>query len=164
MKKMPKKRLAAAIIFIILAVAVAVTIFVLSSEGEALSDLRSGGVTEAILSVLGVLKGLDGQERRAVILQYNFLVRSVAHVVIFFVLALVSCFFWKFLGVKRPCLITLITSLVYAVLDEIHQIFVPGRTFEFEDILLDLLGITLAVVLFSLIIYLKRKKGKGDKT
>ena len=49
----------------------------------------------------------------------------------------------------------------YASLDEIHQIFVPGRAGRFVDIYLDTLGILTGVV-FSLIIIkiLKRKNKK----
>ena len=50
-------------------------------------------------------------------------------------------------------------SLLYGVLDEIHQFFIPTRYFDVVDILCDSIG-TILGVLFCLIIYkaYKRKK------
>jgi VanZ family protein len=41
-----------------------------------------------------------------------------------------------------------IISIIYALLDELHQMFVPGRYASLEDILLDVVGVVLATVLF----------------
>ncbi len=43
-------------------------------------------------------------------------------------------------------------SLVVGIADEIHQAYVPGRDASFTDVLLDLLGIILALVLIRLLI------------
>ena len=48
---------------------------------------------------------------------------------------------------------TLLLALIYAGSDEIHQFFVPGRSFSLTDIWLDSIGIRLASV-----IYLASKK------
>lgn len=50
----------------------------------------------------------------------------------------------------------LIFSIIYAVSDEFHQSFVPGRDSSFRDILIDIAGIVLAL-LVSVYIYKKRK-------
>lgn len=42
-------------------------------------------------------------------------------------------------------------SAAYALLDEVHQLFVPGRTFQFFDLGLDLGGVLLGVVLYGLV-------------
>ena len=46
-------------------------------------------------------------------------------------------------------------SLVYAISDEVHQIFVPGRFSDIKDVLIDLIGI-----LFAILIYPKCDKKK----
>ena len=43
--------------------------------------------------------------------------------------------------ISRPYLATLCVGIVYAVLDEIHQLFVPGRSCEIGDFFADSLGI-----------------------
>lgn len=49
----------------------------------------------------------------------------------------------------------LLVGISYSVLDEMHQSLVPGREMDFYDILADLFGVCLAVVLW---IVLRRRK------
>ncbi len=52
-------------------------------------------------------------------------------------------------GKKRPKLTMIVAGVAWAVLDELHQSFVPGRDCSFQDLLADLTGILIAVWLFS---------------
>jgi hypothetical protein len=49
-------------------------------------------------------------------------------------------------------------SFGYGILDEIHQIFVPGRTFSVFDMLTDLVGILLFGLLVRLVSTFKNEK------
>ncbi len=49
-----------------------------------------------------------------------------------------------------------VSSLIYALSDEMHQAFVPGRSCEISDLLADSAGILLALVLMPL--YLKWRR------
>lgn len=51
--------------------------------------------------------------------------------------------------------IGLVLSVLFAISDEIHQFFVPGRMMDFYDFIADLLGILFSILFFHLI--LKRK-------
>ncbi len=42
-------------------------------------------------------------------------------------------------------------SEIFSVSDEIHQLFVPGRTFQWMDLTLDLLGGVIGLLVFALI-------------
>jgi VanZ family protein len=50
----------------------------------------------------------------------------------------------------RRLLISFLLCLGYAILDEIHQIFVPNRYADVLDVLSDVVGIVLALALFYL--------------
>jgi VanZ family protein len=50
-------------------------------------------------------------------------------------------------GTKIPALVILI-SMLFALSDEIHQLFVPGRAFQVVDLLIDLLGVLCGVYLY----------------
>ena len=62
--------------------------------------------------------------------------------------------FFTIMRNKKPdkylVLVTLLSSLAYAVIDEIHQSYVPLRSSSIEDVLVDLTGITfsLAIAVF----------------
>jgi VanZ family protein len=47
---------------------------------------------------------------------------------------------------------SLITGIIYAATDEIHQLYVPGRDFSIFDFTADTAGVFLGVYLFSKII------------
>jgi VanZ family protein len=80
------------------------------------------------------------------------------HLGIFFVFT-----FFLFLTLEREEKIktkhiiwTLIIALIYAISDEIHQLFVQGRVASIKDVFIDLIGITTAIIL-NLIIKIKNK-------
>ncbi len=47
------------------------------------------------------------------------------------------------------------TAFLYAVFDEIHQYFVPGRNMSFGDLILNTIGIISALIVYSFIIFLR---------
>ena len=58
---------------------------------------------------------------------------------------------------KHPLAMSILLSLLYACTDEIHQIFVPGRSAQFRDVLIDTLGASFGVIITYLIIKLFTK-------
>lgn len=52
---------------------------------------------------------------------------------------------------KKSRLLCWCAGTVYAATDEIHQLFVPGRSCQFRDVCIDSAGILTGIVLFSLI-------------
>lgn len=74
----------------------------------------------------------------------EFLFKKSGHVISYFILTLL----WlKTLGRKNTDK-SVLYSLSYSFTDEIHQLFVPGRTGVLTDILFDSLGISLAVLVY----------------
>lgn len=88
----------------------------------------------------------------------NLIIRKATHFTVFGVLAVL---FFKTLGRFRLSYILswLLTSL-YAISDEWHQSFVPGRESSYKDVLLDSFGAFLALLL----IYFLKQRGKNDKS
>ena len=56
---------------------------------------------------------------------------------------------------KQPYLLTLAAGTPYAVLDEVHQYFVPGRNCSIADFAFDVLGLVMLAALFA---WLHREK------
>lgn len=75
---------------------------------------------------------------------------KIAHALLYGGLAAtVSIGLWRSNGALRPALhfgIPIVFSVLYGFSDEIHQIFVPERTFEFMDLLADGIGATIVQV------------------
>jgi VanZ family protein len=67
---------------------------------------------------------------------------------------------------KRKDLLFLVVSItiLYGILDEVHQIYVPGRSFALGDMLLDSLGILISLTFYLFLIYKKEKTSNILKT
>lgn len=79
------------------------------------------------------------------------------HIGIFFILSVF--FFISSLDRKwnsKKIILSLAILVIYALLDELHQFFVPGRFMSFDDFLLDFAGIQLASLIYYILIFKKR--------
>lgn len=70
----------------------------------------------------------------------------IYHIGIFFFLSI-----YLHLAVDKPRLILLTISIlvIYAILDEMHQFFVPGRAATLSDILQDTIGIFFGSIIYT---------------
>ena len=95
---------------------------------------------------------LTENEKKLLIDKYLVTVRKSAHFFLYFILGILS-----FLLAKRICgntpaafIYTIIFCFIYACSDEIHQLFINGRTARFFDICVDTCGATLSTtILFT---------------
>lgn len=64
--------------------------------------------------------------------------------------------------IKYTLILSLLISFLYACSDEIHQLFVPGRSGEFRDVLIDTGGALIGIFIYYIFykIYDLRKKKK----
>lgn len=79
---------------------------------------------------------------------WDFAIKKSAHIVAFGMLALLILralvawrpLLWQALTLRRASLLAIGATLAYALLDELHQSFVPGRHASLMDVGLDLFG------------------------
>ena len=66
---------------------------------------------------------------------------------------------------KRPFILSQIIGTVYAITDEWHQYFMPGRSAQISDILLDAFGVLTGIIMMILLqaLYNKIKNKKNRK-
>ena len=62
--------------------------------------------------------------------------------------------------IKQIVGMSALNTALYAVTDEIHQLFVPGRSGQITDVILDSCGGLIGAVLSAIILYLIRKRKK----
>ncbi|MCR4890851.1 MAG: VanZ family protein [Lachnospiraceae bacterium] len=87
-------------------------------------------------------------------------IRKCAHVIEY---TLLSCAVyimfipWFRDGIKRY-FATLLVSILYAASDEIHQLFVNGRSGSFRDVCVDAVGVTAGAMFMLVLQHLKERK------
>lgn len=117
----------------------------------------SGGLSDRFLwRILEVLSpafaAASWDAQTASVEMLSFFERKIAHMFLYFVLALLVLFALGFLCRRRRFQIglTLLACTVLASLDEYHQTMVPGRSGEVRDVLVDLTGGAIALGLTAL--------------
>ncbi|MDF2506028.1 MAG: hypothetical protein K0R06_3523 [Clostridium sp.] len=83
------------------------------------------------------------------------LIRKNAHAFEYCVLAIViSTILFQFKVKGRGAIIYIMfICLIYAVLDEFHQIYVPGRTSSVRDVLIDFSGALIGMIFYYFVYY-----------
>lgn len=144
-----------AISWVLVAVCMIIIFYLSAQSGEESSDLSSSFV--------------------ATILQYfnisidEAVMRTFAHMLEFMGLSVLlfnaTYATWK----KRITpLIAFTGTVLYAITDEIHQIFVPKRAFQVSDILVDstgaLIGVTASLVILNFILFVMKRRNKNGNS
>ena len=85
-------------------------------------------------------------------------IRKMAHATEYAVFAMLLCGAWFDDHRKRKLSVFFAwgTATVYAMTDEFHQLFVPGRSGQIKDVLLDSCGAAVGVLLLMLVAMLLR--------
>ena len=65
------------------------------------------------------------------------------------------------ISLAKRFIISALFCLVYAISDEIHKLFVPGRSGEIRDVLIDFTGVLIGILFTMLLVYLLKKKTGG---
>lgn len=86
----------------------------------------------------------------------SFIIRKLAHFTEYLILGFLTINMLDKNDISKKYLLSILICIIYATSDEIHQIFVPGRTCQIKDILIDSIGSITGIYLYKLIS--KRKK------
>lgn len=123
-------------------------IFYMSNQPSTVSSSQSGGFINMLcnIPIIGIVL-----ENLMKIGLAEFLIRKSAHIFLYFVLAILLYMVVKRRSNIKDYLLAFILTTLYACTDEFHQLFIPGRSGEFRDILVDSTGALIGLLLVFLI-------------
>ncbi|HBI73812.1 MAG TPA: hypothetical protein DEG06_04480 [Lachnospiraceae bacterium] len=142
-----------------------IIIFLFSAKPAVSSAESSRTIANAVLNIAeNFMDPAQWQEDRDNVLDtVDHIVRKTAHFMEYAILAsAIELHYWitKRKGI-RFILLSILFSFLYAATDEFHQLFVPGRSGEFKDVMIDTVGAATGAFLFYflliLIEHIKRK-------
>ncbi len=151
----------------VLSILTAVMIYSFSADTAEESGELSSNITEQVLSTIGIDKETTPPaEYEEVKMKTEFSIRKLAHFSEYALLG--ACVFIFFATFRKrrwmTILFTLTVCVPYAVFDEWHQAFVPGRGPGIKDVLIDSAGSLCGAVFVLLVIqvglYIDKKKRK----
>lgn len=147
-------------IFKILLVLLCMIIIFSFSEDNGLESNKKSDGTILFISKYILGHKLKENEKSIYINKYVVPVRKSAHFTIYLLLGLsiISLLYeYKIINIKA-IVIAMIISILYACSDEIHQIFVSGRTGKIIDVLIDSIGSFVGIMIYQFIMRIRRKK------
>lgn len=117
-----------------------VLIFYLSSQPAVQSDGLSKKVTKVIVDTVDRVVELDDEKSEIDLVEkFNHIVRKYAHFTSYLVLGVLVMNAFRRSGVRgfKGFIFSLVFCILYAISDEVHQVFVPGRGAQVTDVLID---------------------------
>lgn len=128
-------------------------IFSLSNQPASDStELSDGFISNTIGNVYKVFnKNIGSDELNEIKVKYTHLVRKMAHFTIYMILGILVTLLVREYNISfYKCLfISLLVCLLYSISDEIHQLFVMGRSGEIKDVLIDTSGSFIGIFVFN---------------
>ncbi len=138
-------------------------IFYLSAQPATQSDALSKTVTKVIIETVDKVVDINADDKPTLDLvkQFNHIVRKYAHGGVYFVLGLLVVNAVRNHKIRdiRLFALSLMICVIYAISDEVHQLFVPGRGAQVTDVLIDSIG---ALIGISLLKYCLKPPSTSD--
>lgn len=132
-------------------------IFYFSQQQATTSNELSTGITEVIIQTVEKIAPDMGVDLRG----FNHIVRKNAHFLIYLVLGVLVIIALRRSGVHgyyRAMVLTILICALYAISDEVHQLFVNGRGPQVKDVLIDSAGAIVGISLFCMIDWILNNK------
>ena len=141
-------------------------IFNFSNQDSEKSGSASQKVTEAITKDIKSIQKLNKNEKAKVIDKIEDVIRKIAHFLLYGLVGflLMSLLITYNINEKNKIISTVTIGAIYAISDEFHQSFIPGRSGQASDVFLDTLGTTVGGLLILLIIKTVKKLKKNKNS
>lgn len=129
-------------ILIILLAIWMIIIFAFSNQNGKKSESLSDRVTSITIDVVVKITNtkISDDKREEIIDNTRLFVRKTAHFTSYFILGILAYLIFSNISVKNTYFYTLLICFLYACTDEIHQIFLSGRTARVIDVFIDTCG------------------------
>lgn len=152
------------ILTFMLTIIICITIFKFSSENSEKSTGTSDFIIECIINLNPFTKDLDNVEKENIKENIKMPIRKLAHFSIYTVLGITTMCHMSTYSISKYKEIegSLSIGVLYAISDEIHQLFVPGRSGQVRDVFIDTFGVIFGICLV-LLIQNVLKKGRKSK-
>ena len=131
-------------------------IFFLSHQPAIESNQLSSGIIKRIYDIIKMI----APDIRLDLESLNHIIRKLAHFGVYMILGFLLANGLRYNKKSRinAILLALLICILYAISDEIHQIFIPGRSGQVSDVLIDSLGGLVGIVLLDLLRRRKRRE------
>lgn len=157
--KFKKKLIFKRVLFLTMLLIAFYIIFNFSAQDGESSGKISREVTEFLIEMISKIKNMNIDLKLHYIEKLHPIIRKLAHFSIYTFVGFSTMGFMCTFDIRNifKVLISFFVGVIYAVLDEVHQYFVPGRVTSIIDVGIDSLGaLTGIFLLVILIIFIEK--------
>ena len=143
-----------------------IVIFGFSAQTAEDSSAISGGlIRQVIETVMPDFSEMTAEKQEAIVESWQTVVRKMGHMAEYTVLGVLS---WITMGFHFPRMrwrvgVAAGIGLLYAITDEVHQIFVPDRGPGVLDVFIDFAGVCIGIAIAALITRWRQKRQSANK-
>ena len=139
-------------------------IFSMSCENAEESSNTSGQTIKVVLSTVPEFEKQPEEVKKNIIEELQFITRKSAHFIGYMILGILASGLILYYGnINKKYLLAFLICVIYAISDEIHQLFVPGRSGQVRDVLIDSAGSLLGIILVMAFVKILIKFNKKHK-
>lgn len=130
-------------------------IFYLSHQPATQSSELSSGIVDMVVQTLDKLVPFVELNLDSL----HYIIRKSAHFTAYFILGLLVMIAIRqsHKNYYKNIILTLVICVIYATSDEVHQLFIPGRSGEIKDVLIDSSGATVGTGVYLITSKLVKK-------
>ena len=114
-------------------------IFIMSNARAVDSDVHSGVIVNIITNIFSI-KNID---------LITTIVRKCAHVTEYIILGILMLNCLKDYSIKNVIIVSIMLCIIYSISDEVHQLFIEGRSGEVIDVFIDTIGIIIGNLIYK---------------
>lgn len=156
---MKRKNMITRTITLMLTIIVCIIIFKFSSEDSGKSTGTSDFIIDTIININPFTRNLDDVKKEEIKENIKMPIRKLAHFSIYTVLGITTMLhmFTYAISKSKKMGSSLVIGMLYAISDEIHQLFVPGRSGQITDVCIDTIGVLFGI---GIVLVIQNRKGK----
>lgn len=145
-----------------------ISIFSFSNQQGESSSSTSKKVSKIIVNIIDIKHEYNEEKKQQIISNIEPYIRKLAHFSLYAIGGVLLMNVVRLFLLKENMQILTSSSIgiLYAAIDEIHQLVIPGRSGKITDVLIDSLGILTGIMVFMLcdkvVKIIKEKIQKGE--
>ena len=146
------------VLFLMLSVIAFYVIFNFSAQNGEMSGSISEMVTKFVVKVISKVKTMDIATQMRWIEKLHPIIRKLAHFGVYTVVGFSVMGFMCTFDMRNifKLLISFSVGVIYAISDEVHQYFIPGRNASVIDVCIDSLGVLTGIfILITLFVFVE---------
>lgn len=142
-----------------------IQIFGFSGQDSEESGSLSRKVTVKIVEVLPNTKNLSEEDKLELIDKLHPIIRKLAHFSLYTLVGIFGMTFISTFELKKvyQFFISLFIGLFYAISDEVHQSFIPGRACSIMDVGIDTSGVIFGIIIVFVCVWIYKLIKKYKK-